>query len=64
GSPGAFLIELQTGGVAEEGNTDGNLDITVNPKDGTPYTKSFNCVPEPPPEEPEEEGGDGLGGVG
>jgi hypothetical protein len=48
GPPGAFVIELQTGG---EGST-GNLDITVNPKDGTPSTKSFNCVPAPPPADP------------
>jgi hypothetical protein len=51
-APGAFTIDLQTGG---EG-TEGNLDITVNPKEGTPYTRSFNCVPQPPPVDPNDPG--------
>jgi len=43
---GAFAFELQTGGVG----TEGSLDITLTPGGGTPYTQTFNCVPEPEPE--------------
>ncbi len=44
GSPGAYAIELQTGGEGAEGN----LDITLNPPAGASYTRSFNCAPKPP----------------
>jgi len=40
---GAFAFELRTGGVG----TEGSLDITLTPKGGTPYTQTFDCVPEP-----------------
>jgi hypothetical protein len=43
---GAFSFELQTGGVG----TTGSLDITLTPTDGTPYTQTFNCIPQPPPD--------------
>jgi hypothetical protein len=49
---GAFAFELQTGGVG----TEGSLDITLAPKGGTPYTQTFNCIPQPPPD-PNDPGG-------
>jgi len=52
---GAFSFELQTGGVG----TEGSLDITLAPKGGTPYTQTFNCIPQPPPD-PNSPGG-GVG---
>ncbi|MBP6724514.1 MAG: hypothetical protein KA137_06725 [Halioglobus sp.] len=50
---GAFAFELQTGGVG----TEGSLDITLTPKNGTPYTQTFNCIPQPPPEDPNDPDG-------
>lgn len=44
-APGAYAVQLATGGIG----TSGSLDITLNPPDGSPYTQSYNCVPEPPP---------------
>lgn len=55
--PGAYTINVQTGGVG----TQGNLDITVTPPSeslGSPYTRTFNCVPEPPPVDPNDPGDD------
>jgi hypothetical protein len=60
---GAFTIKFATGGVG----TQGAVDITLTPAgDGTPYTESFNCVPEPPPppedpDAPDDASDDGLG---
>jgi hypothetical protein len=50
---GAFAVAFQTGGV---GST-GSLDITVTPTDTEPYTMTFNCVPEPPPVDPNDPDG-------
>jgi len=49
---GAFAVQLQTGGVG----TTGSLDITLTPTEGEPYTQTFNCVPEPPPVDPNDPG--------
>jgi hypothetical protein len=60
---GAFTIKFATGGVGAQGA----VDITLTPMgDGTPYTESFNCVPEPPPppEDPNDPDGNLGGGVG
>ncbi len=46
GATGAFSVTFKTGGVG----TQGDLDITLTPKDGTPFTRSYNCTPEPPPD--------------
>ena len=42
-APGAYSVDLQTGG---EG-TSGTLEITLTPTDSAPYTKSFNCIAKP-----------------
>jgi hypothetical protein len=55
-SYGAFGVTFQTGGV---GST-GSLEITLTPTDGTPFSRSFNCVPEPEAVDPNSP----LGGVG
>ena len=54
---GAFGVSFQTGG---EGST-GSLDITVTPSETEPYTRTFNCVPQPPPVDPNDPGGLGVG---
>ncbi|MBA6412824.1 Ig-like domain-containing protein [Parahaliea sp. F7430] len=44
-SYGAFGFPLETGGNGERGN----VIITLNPKDGAPYTESFGCQSNAPP---------------
>jgi hypothetical protein len=58
---GAVAVSFEIGGQGDQGT----VDITLAPTDGTPYTRSFTCVPEPDPEpEPEPEPGEAEGGLG
>ncbi len=45
--PGAFGIEFSTGGVG----TTGSVVIQLTPAEGgSPYSETFSCTPEPPPD--------------
>lgn len=47
---GAAAIQFETGGIG----TQGAVDITLDPTDGTPFTRTFSCIPEPEPVNPED----------